>query len=337
MAVTFCRLERPPLAQTGPKIVCLDGYTLNPGDLSWEPFEVLGQLVVHDRTPRQQLLPHAQGAMALLTNKVPLHRQTLTQLPDLRYIGVLATGYNVIDVQAADECGVVVTNVPAYGTESVAQHTIALMLELMRQVGAHHHAVHTGQWSGQAEWCLPMTPIWECTGKTLGIVGLGRIGLAVARVAAAMGMRLIAHVMRQPPEDQLASLPVRFVELDELFEQADVVSLHCPQTPDTQNMVNAQRLARMKRSAFLINTSRGGLVDSVALAQALRSGTIAGAALDVLEQEPPPPDHPLIAAPNCIITPHVAWYALEARARLMKIAADNLASFLAGQPVNVVS
>lgn len=318
------------------RIVVLDGYTLNPGDIGWTGFEELGEVVVHERTADNEILERAAGASALLTNKVPLAAESIAALPDLDYIGVLATGYNVVDVAAAKEHGVTVSNVPTYGTDSVAQHATSLLLELARQPALHASAVADGAWTASGEWCFTLAPITELSGKTLGVVGIGRIGRAFARICAAMGMTIIAHDQYPPSETELDGLSVEFTELDDLFSRADAISLHCPLTSDTERLVNARRLGLMKPSAYLLNTSRGPLVDSAALAEALSAGTIAGAGLDVLDAEPPPADHPLINAPNCLITPHIAWYARASRQRLMDIAVDNLRAFLAGTPVNRV-
>lgn len=319
------------------KIVCLDGYTLNPGDIGWEPFENIGELTVHDRTPEDQIVARASGFAHALTNKTPLSADTLAQLPDLKYIGVLATGYNVVDIKAAAERGIPVTNIPIYGTDTVAQHATAMMLELTRGIAVHNQAVQEGKWSDCIDWCFALQPIRELTGKTLGLVGIGRIGLAFARIAAAMGMKLIAYDLYWPDAEKLGGLEVEQVELDALFERSDVITLHCPLTPENTEMVNAERLSMMKKTSVIINTSRGPLIDNQALADALAAGTIAGAALDVLDVEPPPADNPLLSAPNCIITPHISWYAAEARQRLMGTAADNLKAFLAGKPENVVN
>lgn len=318
-------------------ITVLDGYTLNPGDIGWEPFAALGELTVYDRTPDDQILERAAGARFLLTNKTPLTRETIDQLDGLTYIGELATGYNTVDIEAARERGVVVTNIPTYGTDSVAQHATALMLELARGVGIHDQAVHAGEWTSSEDFCFAKQPMIELTGRTLGLVGLGRIGLAFARIGTAMGMRLVAHDLYWPDPDRLEGLEITQLGLDELFAQADVISLHCPLTPETERLVNASRLALAKPDAFLINTSRGPLVDAAALAAALRNDQLGGAALDVLDAEPPAADNPLLSAPNCIITPHIAWYAAEARRRLMQIAADNLQAFINGTPLNVVN
>jgi glycerate dehydrogenase len=318
-------------------IVVLDGYTLNPGDLSWDGLEKLGQVTVYNRTEADEIVSRAQGAPYVLTNKTPLDKATLEQLPNLRYIGVLATGYNVVDVAAAKARNIPVTNIPTYGTNSVAQHATGLMLEMSRQIGMHDQAVHRGEWANGKEWCFALAPVVELTHKVLGIVGLGRIGLALARIGAAMGMKIIAHDNYQLEAEQLDGLEVEYKSLDEVFAEADVLSLHCPLTDHSHHMVNAQRLALMKSSAFLINTSRGPLVDNQALADALTNKTIAAAALDVLDQEPPPADNPLLSAPRCVITPHLAWYAQAARQRLLDTAVANLKAFADGQAQNVVN
>jgi glycerate dehydrogenase len=319
------------------RIVILDGYTTNPGDLDWSPLAALGRLEAHDRTPEALVQSRAAGAAYVLLNKTPMSAASIFALPELRYIGVLATGYNTIDLGAAKASGITVTNVPSYASDSVAQHAAAMMLEFARGLTAHAAAVREGEWSRSADWCFARRPIFELTGKTLGLIGLGRIGLALARIGASMGMRLVAHDPAFPSRDQLGGLEVARLPLEAVFDEADVVSLHCPLTPQTHHLVNEERLSRMKPGALVINTSRGPLIDERALAGALRDGVIGGAALDVLEIEPPAPDNPLFLAPNCVITPHIAWYALEARARLIEIAADNLAAFQRGEPRNVVS
>ena len=318
------------------RIVVLDGYTLNPGDISWSGLEEFGELRVHDRTPDDAILERAAGARFALTNKTPLTAETLAQLPDLAYIGVLATGYNVVDLAAAAERGIVVTNVPTYGTDSVAQHATSLLLELVRQPALHAAAVREGAWTLSEDWCFALTPIGELSGKTFGVVGIGRIGRALARIMAAMGMSIIAHDAYPPPDAALDGLSVEFTEMDDLFRRADVISLHCPLTPETEHLVNAERLALVKPTTYLLNTSRGPLVDNQALADALREGRLAGAGLDVLDVEPPPPDNPLLTAPNCLITPHIAWYARASRQRLMAIAVENVRAFVAGAPINTV-
>ena len=317
------------------KIVVLDGYALNPGDLSWSGFTELGELTVFDRTPAHQAVQRAAHAEAVLTNKVALPRSVQEQLPALRYIGVLATGYDIVDVEAARHRGIVVTNVPEYGTFSVAQHTFALLLELCHHVGLHSESVRRSEWSRNPDWCYWKTPLIELAGKTMGIIGLGRIGRQTARLAHAFGMRVIAH--SRPGSPPLPFDGFRFLNLEAVLAESDVVSLHCPLTSETRGLINRQRLACMKPTAFLLNCSRGPLVVESDLAEALRQGVIAGAALDVLSQEPPPPDHPLFSAPNCILTPHHAWATREARERLMNIAVENLRAFLAGRPQNVVS
>ena len=314
------------------KLVVLDGYTMNPGDLSWDALAALGECTVHARTPRELVLSRAAGAEILLTNKAVIGREEMAALPDLRYIGVLATGYNVVDVAAAREAGVVVTNVPAYSTDSVAQTVFALVLEFTQRVGLHTDSVRSGEWSRCPDFAYWKTPLVELAGKTLGIVGLGAIGQAVARLGRAFGMRVVAAVRTPRVAEGIEILP-----LDEVFRQADVLSLHCPLTPETQGLVNAARLATMKPTAFLVNTSRGGVVDPQALADALDSGRLAGAGVDVMVQEPPRADDPLLAARNCFLTPHLAWATREARSRLVATAVANVRAFLAGTPQNVVS
>jgi glycerate dehydrogenase len=319
------------------RIVVLDGYTLNPGDIDWKPVSDLGHLTVHDRTAGADILTRANGATHLFTNKTPLTRAAFDELPDLKYVGVLATGYNVVDIDAARENNIAVTNIPTYGTDSVAQHAAALMLEFARGISVHNQAVHNGEWTTSPDWCFSRQPMFELTGRTLGIVGIGRIGQALARIGAAFGMKLIAHDVYWPSNEALAGLSVEEVELDDLFARSDMISLHCPLTPENTHLVNAERLSKMKNTAVIINTSRGPLIDNQALADALAAGQVGGAALDVLDVEPPPAANPLLTAPNCVITPHLAWNAIEARERLMQIAADNLAAFQTGNPVNVVN
>jgi glycerate dehydrogenase len=316
-------------------IVILDGYTANPGDLSWEVFEALGRCEIFDRTPPEETLARAAKAEIVITNKVVLSAEHLAHLPLLRYIGILATGTNVVDLPAAQARGIVVTNVPAYGTHSVAQTTLALLLELTQCVGHHSDTARTGKWSACADWCYWVAPLIELHGLTLGIVGFGRIGQAFAALGVALGMEILAYHPR--PKAGNFSVPVQFVGLETLFRQSDVVSLHCPLTPENRHLVNAERLAWMKPTALLLNTSRGLLVDEAALAAALNTGRLAGAGLDVLSTEPPPLTNPLLSAKNCVITPHLAWATRASRQRLMKIAAENVRAFLAGQPQNVVS
>lgn len=317
------------------KIVVLDGYTLNPGDLTWEGLEALGTLEVHERTDPSRVVPRSRGAELLLTNKTPLTADTLRELKGLRYIGVLATGYNVVDVKAARELGVPVSNIPTYGTASVAQFAIALLLELCHHVGRHSDAVRAGEWASSKDWCFWRTPLVELAGKTMGVVGFGRIGRDVGKIADALGMRVVAHdsVQTNPP----AYPGFRWAGLEELLRESDVVSLHCPLFPETEGLINAQRLRLMKPTAFLINNSRGPLTVDQDLADALNAGRLAGAAVDVLSAEPPPDSNPLLTAKNCLVTPHMSWATKEARSRLMGLAVDNVKSFLAGKPQNVVN
>jgi glycerate dehydrogenase len=314
-------------------IVVLDGFTLNPGDLSWRELEALGPSVVHDRTPPSQVAARSADAEMLLTNKTVLSGPAIQTLPRLKYIGVLATGTNVVDLAAARARGIPVTNVPTYGTRSVAQMTFALLLELAQHPGHHAQTVRDGRWSTSVDWCYWDFPLIELEGLTLGLVGFGRIGRAVADLATAFGMRVLAF----DPLTKTAPANVQCVELDTLFRDSDVVSLHCPLTSANQHLVNAARLATMKPTAFLLNTSRGPLVDDQALADALNSGRIAGAALDVLSIEPPPASNPLLSARNCILTPHLSWATRSARSRLMNIAVENVRAFLEGRPQNVVN
>ena len=312
------------------KIVVLDGYVLNPGDLSWDALRTLGDCEVHDRTSANQIVARAAEAEVVLTNKCPLSAETIGQLPNLKYIGVMATGYNVVDVAAAKERGIVVSNVPIYGTKSVAQHVFALILEHAQNVGAHAAAVNEGRWSKNIDWCFWDHSLSELDGKTLGIVGYGRIGQAVADLGRAFGMKVIVA-------SRTAKQGVEQVSIDELFQRSDVVSLHCPQTPETEGLVNAQRIDLMKPSALLVNTSRGPLVVEDDLAVALNAGRIAGAALDVVSSEPPQPDNPLLSAKNCIVTPHIAWASRAARQRLIAATSENIQGFLDGSPQNIVA
>lgn len=316
-------------------IVVLDGYTLNPGDLHWSGLESLGNVTIYDRTSVDEIVTRAKDAQIVLTNKTPLHEDTLALLPQLQYIGVLATGYNIVDTTAAKEQGIIVTNVPTYSTQSVAQLVFALLLELCHHVQRHSDAVYQGEWTNSVDFSFTKAPLIELANKTIGLIGLGRIGRQTAQIAEAFGMKVLAvgSGRRTPPE-----VPgVKWVELDELLEKSDVVSLHCPLTPETDKMIDAEKIAKMKHSAFLLNTSRGQLVDEQALANALNSGRIAGAGVDVLSTEPPQVDNPLLSAKNCIITPHIAWATKEARERLMEIAVKNVQSFINGVPENIVN
>ena len=316
------------------KIVVIDGHTLNPGDLSWQGLEALGDCTVHERTDSDQRVSRAAGAEILLTNKTVLSGAILAQLPDCKYIGVLATGYNIVDIDAAAGNQIVVTNVPTYAARSVAQMVFAHVLNLTQHVGHHSRTVEEGQWAQSPDFCYWNHPLVELADKTMGIIGLGRIGKTTACLARAFGMNVIGYD-RNP--DACRAAKCTPVELDEVFSSSDIVTLHCPLTDQTEAIVNTERLALMKPTAFLINTSRGPLVDQRALADALNDGRIAGAGLDVLCIEPPADDNPLPAAKNCYITPHIAWATREARARLMAAAIENVQAFLSGAPRNVVS
>jgi glycerate dehydrogenase len=315
------------------KITVLDGYCLNTGDLSWDPLRAFGEVEVFERTPAEQVVERAAGAAIVLTNKTPLPAAALDQLPDLRYIGVLATGYNVIDIEAAKRKGIVVSNVPTYGTASVAQFVFALLLELCHHVQLHADSVRAGEWTSSPDWCFSKSPLIELEGKTMGIVGYGRIGRQTARIAQAFGMRVLWW-------DRLPSLSSADCQgvptLEQLLSESDVVSLHVPLSAETHEMINARTLALMKPTAILINTSRGPLIQEADLAATLNASRIAGAALDVLSMEPPPLENPLLTARNCLITPHMAWATTEARRRLMSAVIENVAAFLSGQPKNVV-
>jgi len=315
------------------KIVVLDGFTANPGDLSWEGFARLGELTVHDRTADEHVLDRAREAEVLITNKTRLSRDLISRLPRLRYIGVIATGYNVVDVAAAAERGIVVCNVPEYATLNVVQAVFALLLELTLHTGHHAQTVRAGKWSANKDFAYWDFPLIGLPGLTMGLIGYGRIGRAVGRAARAFGMSVLAFRRQAAAEPDEG---VQFVDLDRLLGESDVVSLHCPLTPETEKLIDAARLQRMKRTAFLINTARGGLVDEAALAEALNQERIAGAGLDVLSVEPPPPGNPLLAAKNCIITPHIAWATRDARTRLLQVAAENVRAWQNGRPQNVV-
>jgi len=316
------------------KLVVLDGFTMNPGDLEWQPLEALGDLSVYERTPAELILERSAGADILLTNKTPLTRETIASLPSLRFIDVLATGYNVVDLAAARERGIPVSNAPAYGTRSVQQMTFALLLELTQQCGAHDRAVKDGRWCSCKDITFQLKPLLELEGLTFGIVGFGAIGRAVAETALPFGMNVVTASRTRP-----AAMPegVAWVTHEELFRRADVVSLHCPLTAETERIMCDRTLAWMKPTALLINTSRGGLVDEGALARALAEGRLAGAGVDVLSTEPPSPDNPLLHTRNCIITPHCAWATRAARQRLLDITVANVRAFQAGAPQHVVN
>ena len=316
------------------KIVILDGYTTNAGDLSWNGISELGDLTVYDRTAPGEVIDRCLGAEAVLTNKVVLTDDVMQALPQLKYIGVMATGYNVVDIDAARRRGIVVTNVPAYSTPSVAQMVFAHLLNITNQVALHDRQVHEGRWAGNRDFCFYSAPLIELAGKQMGIVGLGQTGSAVAKIALALGMRVMAFTSKAQE-----SLPEGITKgsLNEVFATSDVVSLHCPLTPDTKHIVNAERLATMKPSAIVINTGRGPLVDEQHLADALNRGTIAAAAVDVLSTEPPAADNPLLTARNCHITPHIAWASQAARARLIDTLSSNLKGYISGNVVNNVA
>ena len=314
------------------KIVILDSQALNPGDLTWDDLGALGELSIYETTMPAELVERARGTSVLLTNKTPLRADAIAQLPDLRFIGVMATGYDVVDIKAAAERGIPVSNIPTYGTNSVAQYAFAMLLELCHRVQKHSDDVHEGGWTRRGAWSYHLSPLVELTGKTFGLIGYGRIGRQTGVLARAFGMWVMAADPMFHGEEGVAPATV-----EQILREADVVSLHCPLTPETRGLINTQRLGMMKPSAFLLNTSRGPLVDEQALADALAAGRIAGAALDVIPVEPPVAASPLFTAPNCLVTPHIAWATKEARGRLLATAAENVRAFFAGNPVNVVN
>ena len=322
------------------KIVVLDGYALNPGDISWEAVEAFGNLRVYDRTgydPSSQplVIERAAGADIILTNKTPVLKEAIDALPELKFIGVLATGYNIVDVEAARGRGIIVSNIPTYRTASVAQMAVALMLELCHHAGAHSDAVKKGEWTNNPDWSFWKYPLIELDGKTLGVVGFGRIGQTTARIAKALGMKIVVHTPRHKKVIGLED--VEFITLEGLFNKSDFISLHCPLNAETTGMINKDSIEMMKDGVRIINTSRGPLIVEVDLVQALESGKVAGAALDVVSAEPIKKDNPLLKAPNCIITPHISWAPIEARRRLMELTADNIRHFVQGNPINVVN
>ena len=314
------------------QIVITDGYTLNSGDLSWESIAVIGQLIVHDRTPASLIVERCKEADIILTNKVPFNRDTLNALPKLKCISVLATGYNLIDTAAAKEKGIIVSNVPGYGTASVAQHVFALLLELTNAVGLHVDSTRKGEWQRSPDWSYTKQSIIELSGKTLGIIGMGNIGEQVARIASAFDMPVL-FFNPSKKENKYG----KQVALETVFRESDIISLHAPLKPENQQFVNKALIEQMKKTAFLVNTARGGLINEADLADALNNNRIAGAALDVLSTEPPSDDNPLLKASNCIITPHNAWMSREARQRILDATERNLKAFVAGSPVNLVS
>ncbi|MBQ7872245.1 MAG: D-2-hydroxyacid dehydrogenase [Oscillospiraceae bacterium] len=315
------------------KLVILDAYASNPGDLSWDLFSEFGELAIYDRTPAELAVERIGDAELVFLNKTPLSRDILAACPKLKLVVVLATGYNVVDVAAARDLGITVCNVPAYSTQAVTQMTFALLLEMTQRVGMHARAVREGQWQRNPDFCFWNAPLSELAGKTLGIVGYGAIGQAVGQVALAFGMKLLVTARHEKPVPEGA----RFVTLEELLAQSDVVSLHCPQTPENLHMINAAALSQMKDGALLINTARGGLIDEAAVAAALASGKLGGFAADVVAREPILESNPLLTAPNCYLTPHIAWAPFETRQRLHRIAAENVRAFLKGEPQNVVN
>lgn len=316
------------------KIVVLDGYTENPGDLSWEGLKKFGDLIVYDRTPEDKIVERIGDADAVLVNKVPISRETLNTCKNVKYIGVLATGYNIVDVNAAKEKGILVCNVPTYGTAAVSQFAIALLLEICHHIGHHAKAVQEGRWENNADWCFWDYPLIELAGKTMGIIGFGRIGKITGTIAKSLGMKVIVY--DNYPDDEGKNI-AEYVELDELYEQADVICLHCPLFPSTQGIINKNSIAKMKDGVIIINNSRGPLIVEQDLADALNSGKVYAAGLDVVSSEPIKSDNPLLYAKNCIITPHISWAPKESRMRLMDIVVDNFAAFLNGKPINVVN
>ena len=318
------------------KIVVLDGYTLNPGDLTWAALEALGELTVYDRTPVSDVVSRIADADIVYTNKTPITRMTMDACPGIKFIGVLATGYNIVDIDAAKQRGIAVTNIPTYGTAAVGQFAIGLLLEICHHIGHHSDAViKDGRWSSNDDWCFWDHPLIELDGKTMGIIGFGRIGQATARIAQAIGMRVLAYDAFRNPA--LESETCKYAELDELLVSSDVIALHCPLLPDTEGIINKASIAKMKDGVILINNSRGPLVVETDLAEALNSGKVYAAGLDVVSSEPIRSDNPLLKAKNCIITPHISWAPKESRQRLLDIAVSNLVAFRDGSPVNVVN
>lgn len=315
------------------KIVILDGYTLNPGDLSWDEIKKLGECAIYDRTPPEKIVDRAAKATAIFTNKVVIDKEIIKRLPELKFIGVLATGYNVVDLKAAAEAGILVANIPAYSTASVAQMVFSHILHIAQNISQHADSVRNGDWANSIDFTYHLTPQIELAGKTLGIIGFGQIGQAVAKTGLAFGMKIL---FQNRSKKETAS-DFRQVELDTLLAESDFISLNCPLTEENAGFINKSTIDKMKKSAVIINTGRGPLINEKDLADALNSGRIAGAGLDVLSTEPPRADNPLLAAKNCHITPHIAWATREARQRLMQIAAQNLKAFIDGTPQNIVN
>ena len=316
------------------KIIILDAYTSNPGDLSWDKFEALGDFTAYDYTAPEQTAERMADADAVITNKTVITREAIEGAKNLKYIGVLATGFNIVDVECAKEKNIPVCNVPTYSTAAVAQLTFALITEIYNQIGVHSAAVHAGEWTVSRDFSFCKTPLICLEGKTIGIIGFGKIGSAVAKLAEAYGMNILCYVPRAKPQPEIKNF--RFVSLDELLESSDIVSLHCPLTPETKGMVNEEFIGKMKKSAVLINTSRGAAIDEKALAAALKSGRLYAAGVDVLSTEPPKADNPLLECENCFITPHIAWAGFETRVKLIDIVYENLKSFIDGKVINNV-
>lgn len=317
------------------KIVVLDGYTLNPGDLSWDSLKKLGTLTVYDRTEEEKAAKRIGEAELIFTNKTPVSNKTMEACPNLKFIGVLATGYNVVDIEAASKRGITVTNIPSYATDAVAQYVFALLLELCHHVGEHSDSVKAGDWERSRDFCYWNEPLIELHGKTMGIVGFGRIGQKTAQIANAFGMNVL--VFTPHPDKNQDSVHLKFVLLEELLKKSDVISLHCPLTPQSEKIINKETILKMKPHVMIINTSRGPLINEQDLYEALVSGKVSGAAVDVVSSEPIRSENPLLNAPNIILTPHIAWAPKEARERLMNTAVSNLESYLRGEPVNVVN
>ena len=316
------------------KIVVLDGYTENPGDLTWEGFEALGDVTVYDRTPEDKIAERIGDAEAVILNKVPITQETLKQCPNIKYIGVLATGYNVVDIESCKKAGIVVSNIPTYGTDAVGQFAIALLLEICHHVAHHSQAVHEGKWSSNPDWCFWDYPLIELAGKTMGIIGFGRIGRATGRIAKALGMKVAAYDAYPSEEGKAIA---EYVDFDTLLSTSDVIALHCPLTPENQDLICRETIGKMKDGVIIINNSRGPLINEEDLAEALNSGKVYAAGLDVVVKEPISDENPLLKAKNCFITPHISWAPKESRQRLMDIAVDNLKAFLSGTPQNVVN
>ena len=317
------------------KIAVLDGYTLNPGDLSWEWLEKLGEVQFYDRTPAEKITERIKDAEIVLCNKVPIRKENINAAPNLKYIGVLATGYNVIDIEFAKEKGIVVTNIPTYGTASVGQFAIAMLLEICHHIGHHDKAVHDGKWEANPDWCFWDYPLIELAGKTMGIIGFGRIGQTTGKIAQALGMNVLATDSYKNKE--LESETCKYADLDELYKEADVIALHCPLFPSTEGMINKESIAKMKDGVIILNNSRGQLIVEEDLKDALNSGKVYAAGIDVVSTEPIKGDNPLLKAKNCFITPHISWAPKESRIRLMNFVEETLMAFLDGKPINVVN